>query len=369
MRAEQEARAPEAPAPAGGNAAAKGQATYTDQVQRVGALLRGEKPKREPSTPKVDKADEGNADADHKPNGEDQDHAGDKAARADEDKGDQAGSDKGQPRPGDSRGGDAGEDQARGGEGEAGEQEHITPAELARALGVKEGELFDNLVIQDVDLVDAAGNKSKVNVALGDLRRGYIDAENLRVQREAYEQERDATSLEVMQARRHFERLAHSLAPYVPKDVIGILNQDRAERLERERALLYAAVPDWKDPAKHAADRTAMIDYLKPWGFGAADVAAIEDHRIARFVRDMMNAARRTRVAEEKARKAKQTGGASAESPTPGRIQQRPSGLAVRVRSIIEQGKAAKTTPEKVAAVADLLNAHASSSQSSRRER
>src|SRR5215831_542635 len=155
MRTEQEARAPEAPAPAGGNAAAKGAATYTDEVQRVGALLRGEKPKREPSTPAVDKGD-----ADHKPNGEDKDNAGDAAARADEDKGDKAGGDKEQPRPGDSRGGDAGEDSARGGEGEAGEPERVTPAELARALGVKEGELFDNLVIPDVDLVDAAGNKS-----------------------------------------------------------------------------------------------------------------------------------------------------------------------------------------------------------------
>jgi hypothetical protein len=363
MRAEQEARGAEAPAPAGGgNTAAKGHPTYTDEVQRVGALLRGEKPKKEPSTPKVD--------SEAKPdNAEDQDHAGDEAARADQDKGGETRGDKGQPGADDTRGRDQGEDTARGGEGEAGEPERITPAELARALGVKGSEIYEQLAV-DVELTDPHGVKSTQSVTLGDLRRGYRDAETLRSQRDTFEQERDAQSLEAMQSRRYFERVAHAFAPYVPKDVIALVNQERAERIERERALLYAAVPDWKDPAKHAADRTAMIAYLKPWGFSAADVAAIEDHRVARCLRDHMNAARRTREAEDRARKAKQTGGASAETPTPGRTVTRPqNGLALRVRSIIEQGKAAKTTAEKVTAVADLLNAHASSSSSARRER
>ena len=151
----------------------------------------------------------------------------------------------------------------------------------------------------------------------------------------------------------------------MPRDVVALLNQDRSERLERERALLYSAVPEWKDSVKHAADRKAMIDYLKPWGFTSADVAAIEDHRVARFVRDQMNAARRTRDAEDRARKAKQQG-ANAEEPTPGR--HRPSGFAVRVRSIIEQGKAATTAEGKAEAVGALLREHASSS-SARRER
>lgn len=361
MRLEQEARGAEQPAPASGNKAAKGQATYTEDVQQVGALLRGEKPKRTESTPAVDKGED-------KPDGKDQGHAGDAAARADEDKGADAGGDKGDTRPDSARGGDKGEDTARGGEGEAGESERIAPAELARALGVKEGELFANLEVE-VELTDQAGVKSRQSVTLGDLRRGYRDAESLRSERESFEQEREAQSLEAMQSRRYFERVARELAPYVPKDVVGLVNQERAERIERERALLYAAVPDWKDPAKHAADRTAMIAYLKPWGFTAADVAAIEDHRVARCLRDHMRAAQRTRDAEERSRKAK-AGGASAETPTPGRTTTRPqNGLALRVRSIIEQGKAAKTTAEKVSAVADLLNAHASSSSSARRER
>src|SRR5262245_18341576 len=131
MRAEQEARAPEAPAPVGGSKAAKGQATYTDQVQQVEALLRGEKPKREPSTPAVDAGA-----GDHKPdNADDKDHAGDQAARADQDKRAADGGAKGQPGAHDTSRGDAGEDKTRGGEGAPGESEPVTPAELARALG------------------------------------------------------------------------------------------------------------------------------------------------------------------------------------------------------------------------------------------
>jgi hypothetical protein len=334
-------------------AGAKGPTSYTPAIEKVGALLRGEAPKGDAGAAPGAEDKDGGDDAAKRGNGADADASAE--ARGLE-------SEPGaEPKGGDDRGEDPG---AKGGAERApGDQERVTTSELARALGVKDGEIYDTLAI-DVDVTDAQGQKQKQSVTLGDLRRGYIGAENLRAQREDYELEREATSLENMQARRHFTALAERLAPYVPRDVINLLNQDRAERLERERALLYSAVPEWKDSVKHAADRKAMIDYLKPWGFTAADVAAIEDHRVARFVRDQMNAARRTRDAEDRARKAKQ--GANAEEPTPGR--HRPSGFAVRVRSIIEQGKAATNPQAKAEAVGALLREHAASG-SSRRER
>jgi|SRR5215471_1260954 len=342
---------------------AKGPASYTQAVQDVGALLRGEKPKRPDAGDKAkassngagdDKASEGDDDARNKGNGADPDK-GEAHERLAHD------ADAG----GEGRG-DGVQDPDRELEhDEESKGERIGQAELAKALGVKEGELFENLSI-DVEQTDADGKRTRGAVSLGELRRGYVGAEKLRTEREAFEQERETSSLETMQSRRYFERIAHSLAPYLPRDVIGIVQQDQAARLERERVLMYAAIPEWKDAAKHAADRKAMIDYLRPWGFTSSDVAAIEDHRVARFVRDMMQGARRLRDAEERSRKAKQTGGASAERPTP--AGNRPSGLAVRVRSIIEQGKAAPTAAGKIEAVASLLREHAAGG-SPRRER
>lgn len=347
MKREQQATGSEqGDASGGGNRGAP--LSYSNQVEDVGAILRGDKPKGKPPEGKKDEgqgkppgeAKGGDDGAGHQGNADDKDQGGEARRLAGEDG---------------ERRGDGGEgDAARGDSDAAGDKERITPAELAKALGVKDGEIFEQLAV-DVDLT-VDGKKTTEQVTLGDLRRGYIAAENLRRDRDSFDQEREAQSLEMMHGRRFFENMAERLAPYVPKDAIAILNAEKGQRLERERELLYAAVPEWKDPAKHAADRTAMIAYLKPWGFGAADVAAIDDHRIARFVRDMMNGAKRARDAEDRAKAARKQAGDG--HPTSGR-QHSSGGFAVRVRSIIDQGKAAKTSTGKAEAAGALLREHA----------
>lgn len=352
MRYEQEAQG-DGGARSGGGAGSP--LSYSKQVEQAGAILRGEK--KQPGNGAA--ADPGADDG--KGPGKGGDDARDQGARADPDKGD------GEARELADERGERGADGGKAPEGERGDtapgdKERTTTASVARALGVKEGDLFEELEVNIEQTVD--GRRTTEKVTLGELRRGYLGADALRRERDSFAEEREVQTLENMHSRRFFERLATQLAPYVPREAGQILEAERGRRLERERALLYAAVPEWKDAARHAADRNTMIEFLKPWGFTASDVGAIDDHRIAHFVRDMMNKDRRARDAETRAREQrKQVGG---EHPTPGR-RESGGGLAVRVRSIIEQGKAAKTSEGKAEAAGALLREHASST--SRRER
>lgn len=65
----------------------------------------------------------------------------------------------------------------------------------------------------------------------------------------------------------------------------GAETQRRAS-LAGEQAKLLKAIPEWRDPAKAAADTTAMRAYGTKLGFTDAELSGIYDHRYMQVLRD-----------------------------------------------------------------------------------
>jgi hypothetical protein len=227
----------------------------------------------------------------------------------------------------------------------------LTLAELAKTLGVKEGELFDEVKVE-VEGVGDDGTKSRQSVSLGELRRGFVGAKELEREREKFEQDADKRSLEFMQTRAQLEYLGALIEPHAPREVVERMTQALSERDARERALLLEAVPEWKDAARFTADRAVMIEFLKQWGFSPADVYGIADHRIARFVRDMARDHKRKAEAERKARSAGNGQVKRGQAPD-GRVGVTP--LRAKLAKIVSAGKAATTQEGKTQAIGALL--------------
>jgi len=237
-------------------------------------------------------------------------------------------------------------------EGEAGAQAGpLTLGELAKTLGVKEGELYDDVLVE-VEGVGDDGAKSRQSVSLGELRRGFVGAKELEREREKFEEASDKRSLEFMQTRAQLEYLGALIEPHAPREVVERMTQALCERDARERALLLEAVPEWQDAARFTADRAVMIEFLKQWGFSPADVYGIADHRIARFVRDMARDAKRKAEAERKARQAGNGQVKRGQAPD-GRVGVTP--LRAKLAKIVSAGKAATTQEGKTQAIGALL--------------
>lgn len=56
-------------------------------------------------------------------------------------------------------------------------------------------------------------------------------------------------------------------------------NQERLQALSRERENLYQARPEWRDPAKFAAAREAMLSAGRKLGFSDAELQGVTDYR------------------------------------------------------------------------------------------
>lgn len=124
-------------------------------------------------------------------------------------------------------------------------------------------------------------------VTLGALKDAYKPAAALAKEREAFLEERGRHDAERRQTQTELDALLRALPPEaLNPDVIRQAQAALAENVERERAELLKAIPDWKDPVKLQADRVAIEDYVARFGFSKADLAGVQDHRLLRLVRD-----------------------------------------------------------------------------------
>ena len=60
------------------------------------------------------------------------------------------------------------------------------------------------------------------------------------------------------------------------------------EHLTRERELLVAAIPEWKDKAKAAGGKREVYEYAQSLGYTADDLGKITDHRVMLILRRAM---------------------------------------------------------------------------------
>jgi hypothetical protein len=61
-----------------------------------------------------------------------------------------------------------------------------------------------------------------------------------------------------------------------------------AEQLQQEQQLLLEAIPQWKDEARAAQERKALIEFGLQTGFTADELSGVNDHRLVKVLRSAM---------------------------------------------------------------------------------
>ena len=179
----------------------------------------------------------------------------------------------------------------------------VTLEALASASGV---------TVQDLYSVMIPAKDGKPAKSIGDLKD--IDTENRRV--EERESALNDGELALQNAKlvqgRQLDELA-KLLPNIPESVVAQAqaNVEQHERQEAER--LLSVVPEWRDVEKQNADITAIVEQIKPYGLGEADLRAVLriDSRWSKYIRD--NFVKSQRVQSAQAQLDKQT--ATGKSP------------------------------------------------------
>lgn len=209
------------------------------------------------------------------------------------------------------------------------EPQDVKLTDIAKKLGVDPEDLYSAKVAID----------GREPMSIGELKDAVQGTY------EALESEREQFRNSKMQQERELSQVL-SMLPEVPPELVQYVQTRQAEHIEKEYNALINVLPEWKDTAVYQADRTAMIEHLKAYGFGPGELDSISDHRLMKYVRDNM--------ARERRAKAVMTPQPKAPSkPVKSGGTKKQAEEAARARLF----KAAQTggTQEKVAAITELL--------------
>jgi hypothetical protein len=243
---------------------------------------------------------------------------------------------------------------AEGSPGEpGGAGERVTVRDLADTLGVKAAELWEGLEVPVGK--DAEGKPIYANLA--QVRDSFTEAQTMKAERQAWDEEKTATELRHMQLRGELDQVLELVGPLVTPEVQRVLQNQTARALERERRLLLEAIPAWKDPARFASDRDMIADFFRDtYGVPRVRIESLSDHVTIRIAYDMARFAQQRKALEEARLKGKKPGSARAPSaPVAREGGQAP--LGKRLGDIVRQGRNSQTREGKAAAIGALLRA------------
>lgn len=215
--------------------------------------------------------------------------------------------------------------------------EHESLEDVARALKLKPEE-FNKLE------VSIRGQR----VTLGDLKAGYHKVLQFEQKSAEFEERATATELEQIDAHRQLMAIIDSFpAGSLPPAVLHRVSQQRAQNQREQAALLTKARPSWGDPKYVEAERGPMMALGKKYGFSAAELGAVSDHRQILLLQDFAHALARIDAAKGAARRVDPVGNKplSQEGPraaVSGRAAQagttNKSQLARRIQDLIAKG-------------------------------
>lgn len=208
------------------------------------------------------------------------------------DSGGEQGAGRGEPVAGSH--GDEGQGEGEGGDGQEqiGEQD-TTLEDVAKALRLKPAEL--NRMEITVD-----GQR----VRLGDLKAGWARVAKLDQERAEFDERVTATELEQIDAHRRIMAVLDEFPERsLPPAVLQRVNQRYEQTRHEEAALLTKARPAWGDAKYVESERGAMLDLAKRYGFSAAEIGSILDHRQILLLQDFAHATARIDAAKGAARK------------------------------------------------------------------
>lgn len=194
-------------------------------------------------------------------------------------------------------------------------------AELAERLGVQVAELYD------ITIPAGSGREA---MKLGQLKDRFESWGSLEADRLAFSETQVAHQAEIERGKQELRELL-SVIPrqHLTQEALQRAAARVAERHRAQDAQVLEVFPEWKDPAKRQADIGEYSKMLEGYGLSAAEVKAIRDPRLLRFIRDSHRRAEQVRKALEAvkpaARKPQQQNTASGAPRRQGQQQQRQS--------------------------------------------
>lgn len=184
--------------------------------------------------------------------------------------------------------------------------------------------------------------------SIGELKDAYIGALETKTELERVTTHWEARENEIMVARRQLGQVAAMMGERLPANAGQMIAELDEQTQARERAALLQAIPEWANPAAVQADVTAMLAFVKEYGFNRLEFGAMVDHRLIKMVRDFA--------------KIRAKGRELAAKPRPEPVQlaapgsRAVSGKAASLRAAITRAKAPGAKPaDKLAAINQLL--------------
>lgn len=124
-------------------------------------------------------------------------------------------------------------------------------------------------------------------VTFGDAKDGLQSSEQLQqaqLQQESSLKDRENKLLERFREVAQLEALIPQEArnPQVTEQI----KQYQGQQLAREQSLLAEAIPEWNDREVAHGDQKAILDVMTQYGYSAAEVGSIADHRAIKMIND-----------------------------------------------------------------------------------
>lgn len=148
---------------------------------------------------------------------------------------------------------------------------------LAETLGVEVSELYN------LELTDGTGKTHKLG-ALKDLavQQDKVTAKELELS------ERETTeSNNLLRQRQELEQLVGMIPREMLKpELIERIRSEREKYIAQEVDKLIDVIPEWKNQATLAADKSQMASFLKEYGIEPETLQGMVDHRFIKLIRD-----------------------------------------------------------------------------------
>lgn len=178
--------------------------------------------------------------------------------------------------------------------------------DLAEPLGIEASELYK------LEVVTAADGSP---VTVEQLKDYFGKRSEHSVAQLQWEEERSRQQADLVRANAELRELLAAIPrDKLDKTVLESVRNKHEASINRERARTLQVIPDWKDEAKRTEDLAGMAEYLQRFGFDAAHLKSVYDHRLLLLIRDAWKREARVKAALEAVNKEP-----PAQTPKPGK--------------------------------------------------
>lgn len=152
--------------------------------------------------------------------------------------------------------------------------------ELAERLEVEVKDIFD------IEFISEGDGESHTLGEMKDLLKKDSDFSSRELELSERKIKQDN---EVMRAKQQMQIIFQGLpAGTLTPELLAQSSKTLDAHLEDESRRLLSVIPEWSDPTARQADLEKMGAHMEQYGYSAAEVNRLNDHRMVKYIRDNM---------------------------------------------------------------------------------